>query len=588
MSEPIIGIDLGTTNSEVAVVQDGKVTVIDNNGAKILPSVVGLSQDGTFLVGEVAKNQYALYPEKTILSIKRHMGSQEKVNLGDAYYTPQEVSAMILKQLKSMAEDYLQCSVSKAVITVPAYFSDAQRQATREAGELAGLEVVRIINEPTAAALAYGATNQEKKNILVYDLGGGTFDVSVVSLESQVVEVLASTGNNHLGGDDFDAKIVNFIEDHLQEKGVDISQSLQAKARILRAAETAKITLSDHPFALIEEEYLLGHEGESYHLSLELSRETYQEMVTSYIDETLDAVHQALDDAKLMASQIDEVLLVGGSTRAPVIAEKLSEIFDGRPRAEIDPEFCVVTGAAIQAGVIAGEEYDAVLIDITPYAFGTCYLGVLDGYPHPNVYQPLVQKNTPIPVTKSDVFFTSHDNQEVIKVHVYQGENTDALQNIEIGKFTVEGLSKVPSGNPIIISFNIDSDGILQVTAKEKRSGLEKEIVINNAISQFTEQELHEAKLRIEQLFAEDSDAISDDTTTEQAHITSSDKQTNALGLIKMADEMLNKVSHEDREDLLNLIEETRNALDTDDEQNVENKTKKLSDILSYLEVSAA
>ncbi|MEN8236190.1 MAG: Hsp70 family protein [Pseudomonadota bacterium] len=589
MSEVIIGIDLGTTNSEVAVVRDGKVTIIDDNGDKILPSVVGLSDSGTLLVGEIAKNQYVLCPEKTILSIKRNMGSQEKVNLGDSAYAPQEVSAMILKQLKSMAEDYLQCSVSKAVITVPAYFSDAQRQATREAGELAGLEVVRIINEPTAAALAYGATDQEKKNILVYDLGGGTFDVSVVCLESQVVEVLATTGNNNLGGDDFDTKIVKFIEDHLQEKGIDISQSLLAKARIQRAAEIAKIKLSDHPFAMIEEEYLLDHEGKPYHLSLEISRKEYQEMIMAHVDETLDAVHQALDEANLMASQIDEVLLVGGSTRTPIIPEKLSEIFENRPHAEIDPEFCVAIGAAIQAGVIAGEECDAVLVDITPYTFGTCYLGVLDGYPYPNVYQPLIQKNTPIPVTKSDVFYTNHDNQEIVDVSVYQGENADALQNIEIGKFLIEGLSKVPAGNPIIVDFNLDSDGILHVTAKEKRSDVEKSLTIDNAISQFTDQEFDKAKQRIDQLFADDSDDISyDEDETDQGRLVLIDKRTNTLELIAIAEGILNKVSNEDREDLQSIIEETRGALDIDDEQNLENKTKKLSDIVSYLEVSAA
>ncbi|NBT86567.1 MAG: heat-shock protein Hsp70, partial [Alphaproteobacteria bacterium] len=310
MNDVIIGIDLGTTNSEVAVVQNGKLAVIDSSGNKIIPSAVGLSPEGEILIGEVAKNQYELYPENTILSIKRLMGTDERILLGNVAYSPQEISSMILKHLKMMAEKHLNQKVSKAVITVPAYFSDAQRQATREAGELAGLEVVRIINEPTAAALAYGLENTDEKIILVYDLGGGTFDVSLVSLQTYVVEVLASMGNNYLGGDDFDREIEKFIHKSLMKEGIDINSSSQAKARIRRAAEKAKITLSDHPFVLIEEEYLIDNKGKPYHLSLELSREEYQEMIMPFIEETLESVQKALDSANLMASDVDEVLLV--------------------------------------------------------------------------------------------------------------------------------------------------------------------------------------------------------------------------------------------------------------------------------------
>lgn len=586
MHEPIIGIDLGTTNSEVAIVQNGKVTVIDIKGQKILPSVVGLSQDSTLLVGAAAKNQYALYPERTILSVKRRMGSNEKIMMGDIAYSPQEVSAMILKQLKSMAEMHLQRAIKKAVITVPAYFSDAQRQATREAGELAGLEVVRIINEPTAAALAYGATQHDKKTILVYDLGGGTFDVSIVSLQAQVVEVLASTGNNYLGGDDFDAKIEHFIETYLKEEGIDISQSIQAKARVRRAAETAKITLSDHPFALIEEEYLLEHAGKPYHLSLELSRETYEEMIMPYIDETLDDVQKALDNAKLMASQIDEILLVGGSTHTPIIAEKLYEIFQIRPRAEIDPELCVATGAAIQAAILAGEKHNAVLVDITPYTFGTSYLGLLHDFPYPHVYKALIQKNTPIPVTKSEVFFTMNDNQDTIEVHVFQGENIDALQNIEIGKFTVTGLSKVPQGNPIILNFKLDLDGILHVSAKEKRTGFEKKLIISNAIPQLTGQEMDQAKQRIAQLFEENPEVETRTQDSQQTGLFSTKKQAEAMHIIQKAEQILDKVSSEDQEDLINLIEEIKDTVSENNESVLAEKIEKLSDMLFYLEAN--
>ncbi len=588
MHEPIIGIDLGTTNSEVAIVHNGKTIVIaDNNGHKILPSVVGMSHDGTLLIGEAAKNQYVLYPERTIVSIKRRMGHDEKVQLHDTAYSPQEISAFILKRLKTMAESYLQCQVAKAVITVPAYFSDAQRQATREAGELAGLEVVRIINEPTAAALAYGVDNQTHRTILVYDLGGGTFDVSVVSLQSQVVEVLASTGNNHLGGDDFDTKIVSFIEADLSKHGIDINQSAQARARIRRAAETAKITLSDHPFALIEEEYLLEHNGKPYHLSLEISRQDYQEMISPLIEETLEAVRQALDNANLMASEVDEILLVGGSTRTPMVIDKLTEIFNKQPRFEIDPELCVAMGAAIQAGIFAGEKCDAVLVDVTPYTFGTCYLGILDGEIYPHVYKALIQKNTPIPVTKSEVFFTANDNQETIEAHVYQGEDLDALQNIEIGTFRLEGLSKVPSGNPIVFNFKLDLDGILHVTAKEKRSGLETKLVINNAISQFTPQEMQDARQRIEQLFNDGAQVSNPDIGQQQGAIAENTRAS-ALDLIKKAEQSLNQVAPDDKEDIVNLLEAINDALVAGDAQILADHTEKLSDMLFYLEASVS
>jgi molecular chaperone DnaK (HSP70) len=583
IKESIIGIDLGTTNSEVAIVQDGKVIVFDYNGTKVFPSAVGLSPNGELLVGVEARNQYIASPERTVLSVKRLMGGQKKIPLGDSEYLPQEISAMILKRLKSIAEGHLSVAVSKAVITVPAYFSDAQRLATKEAGELAGLEVVKIINEPTAAALAYGVESTEKKHILVYDLGGGTFDVSVVSLESQVVEVLASTGNNHLGGDDFDAKIIEFIETHLKENDIDISQSMQAKARIRHAAERAKITLSDNPFALIEEEYLLEHKGKPYHLSLELSREHYRELIMPYIDETLRAVHKALDEAKLIPSEIDEVLLVGGSTRTPIISEKLREIFKTSPRAEIDPELCVAAGAAVQAGILAGEDCKAVLVDVTPYTFGTSFLGILNGHPSPDVYKAIIRKNTPIPVTKSEVFFTAFDDQDKVEVNVYQGENEDASENIKIGTFIVEGLSEVKAGNPIIVNFNLDADGILQVSAVEKRTKLEKKLVIDNAISQFTEQELHDAKKRLDSLFGEESTLDS-----EQSINTIESEEDRAFTLMQMAENILGKISSEDGEDLQSLIDEIKKAKAENDTTNLAIKSEKLSDMLIYLEADAA
>ena len=583
MAEKIIGIDLGTTNSEVAVVDNGRVTVIDiTPDHPILPSFVGLADDGSILVGEPAKNQYVLYPERTIKSIKRRMGSADRVELGDATYSPQEISAIILRQLKAVAEAHLGETIHKAVITVPAYFSDAQRQATREAGEIAGLEVMRIINEPTAAALSYEANHQDHKKVLVYDLGGGTFDVSVVGIQDNVVEVLASHGNNHLGGDDFDAKIVEHIVEHLKKQGADPGGSRRAMARITRAAETAKIALSDQPFTRIEEEYLLDKAGAPINLSLELARHDYEAMIVGYIDETLEAVHIALNGANLTVSDIDEVLLVGGATRTPVITERLEGELGLTVRAEVNPDLCVATGAAIQAGMLAGEPVSAVLVDITPYTFGTSALSERDGVPYPFTYVPLIHKNTPIPVTKSEVFFTLYDHQEAVTVHVYQGEDPDALNNIEIGQFTVEHLSKAPAGNPIVLQFSLDLNGIMNVTAREKNTGLEKSIRIDNVLTRFQEGELETARARVEALFG-GGQTIEGETVAPAAP-TEHQLQAQARAVVEKAQRLLDRASEDDREDIINLIEKITDALAAEDFAAVKTPLAELSDILFYLE----
>ena len=584
MAEKIIGIDLGTTNSEVAVVDHGRVTVIDiTPDHPILPSFVGLADDGSILVGEPAKNQYVLYPERTIKSIKRRMGSADRVELGDATYSPQEISAIILRRLKAVAESYLGEPVHKAVITVPAYFSDAQRQATREAGEIAGLEVMRIINEPTAAALSYEANHQGHKKVLVYDLGGGTFDVSVVGIQDNVVEVLASHGNNHLGGDDFDAKIVEHIVEHLKKQGADPSGSRRAMARITRAAETAKIALSDQPFVRIEEEYLLDKAGAPVNLSLELARAEYEAMIAGYVDETLEAVHIALKGANLTVSGIDEVLLVGGATRTPIITERLEGDLNLTVRAEVNPDLCVATGAAIQAGMLAGEAVSAVLVDITPYTFGTSALSERDGIPYPFTYVPLIHKNTPIPVTKSEVFFTLYDHQDTVRVHVYQGEDPDALNNIEIGQFMVEHLSKAPAGNPIVLQFSLDLNGIMNVTAREKNTGLEKSIRIDNVLTRFQEGELETARARVEALFG-GGQTIEGETVAPAAAPTEHQLQAQARAVVEKAQRLLDRASEDDREDIINLIEKITDALAAEDFAAVKTPLAELSDILFYLE----
>ncbi|BCO09758.1 hypothetical protein GF1_21340 [Desulfolithobacter dissulfuricans] len=444
-SEIIVGIDLGTTNSEVAVYENGSVTVIEGEDGKILPSYVGLDDTGELLVGVAARNQYVVYPERTVKSVKRMMGTPENIRLGDRDYTPQEISAMILRKLKNSAEKYLGRPVKKAVITVPAFFSDIQRQATREAGEIAGLEVVKMINEPTAATLVYESSNKSNKKVLVYDLGGGTFDVSVVMIEDDVIEVVASHGNNALGGDDFDALLEKVLRERVAEETGIQELDIQALARIRRAAEDAKKQLSFKPFAKVEEEYLLQVDGAPYHLNMELARHDYEEMITPLVEETMDGVHVVLRDADMVMADIDEVLLVGGSTRTPLVQERLEKEFGFAPRHELDPELCVSCGAALQGAMIGGLEVRAILVDITPYTFGTSAIGEVDGAFSLTAFVPLIKKNTPIPVTRSEVFFTAVDGQKEVEVKVYQGEAADALDNIEVGRFRVTGLQPLPA-----------------------------------------------------------------------------------------------------------------------------------------------
>jgi molecular chaperone DnaK len=579
MTDEIVGIDLGTTNSEIALYRDGRPEILaDEQGRKILPSAVGLTEAGEILVGEEARNQWLLYPDRTVRSIKRRMGQAETVRMAGNEYTPQEISAIILKRLKEIAEARLGHAVRKAVITVPAYFSDTQRQATREAGEIAGLEVVRIINEPTAAALVYEAGQHEGKRILVYDLGGGTFDVSVVRIEEGVVEVISSHGNNHLGGDDFDQKIVAHILEHLKiSQAVDVSDQPRAMARILRAAEAAKKHLSDHPFARIEEEYLTEVEGKSVHLSMELARDDYEAMIAPYVQETLQAIHTALRSADLTASQVEKILLVGGATRTPMIRQRLVEVFGHEPRGEVDADLCVALGAAIQGAAIAGAEVSAVLVDVTPYTFGTSALGELGGEIYPYRYVPIIPRNTPIPVRKSEVFYTIRNNQTEVDVRVFQGENPDALENIQIGEFRVEGLSKAPEGNEVVLDLALDRDGILRVTAREKSTGLERRISIDQAVARYEAAELQQARERIGALFGEDGThpAPDGDVGANDAEIAT---------LLDKARAKLDAVGDEDRQEMIDLMEAIRDAQAANDEAALDNARSQMTDLLFYLE----
>src|SRR5437660_9437771 len=502
MNEPIVGIDLGTTNSEVALVRERQAEVLAEDGDPILPSFVGLSEDGRLLVGKAARNQWVMAPERTVKSIKRLMGQDVKVRLGDQEYRPQEISAMILRTLRDRAAQQLGTSVTKAVITVPAYFNDAQRQATREAGELAGLEVVRILNEPTAASLTYDPSQRDLQRMMVYDLGGGTFDVSIVQAQEGVVEVLASHGDTQLGGDDFDDLLLKQVcERFQQEHGVDLRNNLVAKARLLNAVETAKRALSYHPFARIEEEFIADKNGQSLHLSTEISRDDYEDMIRPLMDRTMDCVQRALDDSHLTGSAIDKVVLVGGSTRTPLVSRLLEERLGQPAHQEVNPDLCVAMGASVQAALIAGMDVGAVLVDITPHTLGIRTLDTIAGMDFPFRFAPILHRNTPLPASRSEVFHTVYDSQDSVEIDVYQGESDDVRRNYRVGKFLIQGLARVPAGNQIVVQLDLNLDGMLRVSAREKATGLQKQVTIENALSRYENEERDLARERLDRLW---------------------------------------------------------------------------------------
>lgn len=498
--KPIVGIDLGTTNSEVAIIREGRPIVIsDAAGERIVPSFVGLSPTGEMLVGEPAHNQYVVAPERTIKSVKRKMGSDERINLDEQNYTPQEISAFILRRLKSMAEEFLGEPIEQAVITVPAYFTDKQRQATKDAGEIAGLEVVRIVNEPTAAALAYGLDREEDQFLIVYDLGGGTFDVSVIEINSGVIEVRASRGDTKLGGDDFDAALVKYIaEDFQQQHGVDLREDQRALARLTRAAEGAKIALSDTPFAQIREEFIATKGNKPLHLEMEIERSRFEELINKMLESTIECVQQALEDASLPTDEINKVLLVGGSTRIPLVSNMIEDVIQVQPQLEIDPDLCVAMGAGAQAGLIAGEPIDAVLVDVTPHSLGVETAEWQMGRPIPDRYNVIIRRNTPVPVSKSEVYTTLSPDQEAVEIKVYQGEESIASHNTLLGEFFMEGLKKTKRGEPeIIVNFDYDMNGIVSISAQDKQTKKERKITVTATPDRFTEDEKAEAAERV-------------------------------------------------------------------------------------------
>ena len=494
----IIGIDLGTTNSCVAVMEGGEPTVIANaEGARTTPSVVAFAKNGERLVGQVAKRQAVTNPERTIISIKRDMGTDRKIVIDGKTLTPPEISAMILQKLKADAESYLGETVTKAVITVPAYFSDSQRQATKDAGRIAGLEVERIINEPTAAALAYGLDKGDAHKILVYDLGGGTFDVSLMEVGDGVFEVLATGGDTHLGGDDFDNRLIDYIAAEFQkENGIDLKQDRMALQRLKEAAEKAKIELSGLMSVNVNLPFITADATGPKHLDVTISRAKFNELTAHLVDRTIAPLTQALKDAGLTAKDIDKVILVGGSTRIPAVQEAVQRVTGKEPYKGINPDECVAIGAAIQGGVLGGDVKDVVLLDVTPLSLGIETLG--------GVFTKLIERNTTIPVKQTQVFSTAADGQTSVDVHVLQGEREFAADNKTLGRFQLSGIAPAPRGVPQIeVTFDIDANGIVHVSAKDKGTGKEQSISIT-ASSNMSEDEIKKAVNEAEQFAAED------------------------------------------------------------------------------------
>jgi molecular chaperone DnaK len=613
MADAIIGIDLGTTNSEVAIIRDGQPFVIPgDDGDPILPSFVGLTDDGKVLVGNAARNQWPLAPERTVKSIKRKMGQDVKVTVGKQQFRPQEISAMILRALRDRAARFLKREVTKAVITVPAYFNDAQRQATIEAGQMAGLDVLRILNEPTAAALTYDPRQTDGMRVLVYDLGGGTFDVSIVHTEAGVVEVLASHGDTQLGGDDFDDLLLGHVAARFQgEHGIDLRADRAVRARLLRSVEEAKRRLSDHAFTRLDEEFIAERNGVPLHLAMEIQRADYEALIRPLIDRTMDCVQRSLDDARLTARQIDRVVLVGGSTRTPLVTGMLEGRLQRPAHREINPDLCVAMGAAVQAAIIGGEQVGAVLVDITPHSLGIKCLDPEEnmfGFAPAFCFAPIIRRGTPLPASRSEMFRTVSDNQEKVEIDVYQGESDDIRRNHPVGMFLIEGLARVPAGNHIVVQLDLTLDGVLKVSAREKATGLQKHITIENALARFERDEREAASARLEEMWQrsfDEEDFDSDECDEEGDFLEPAEdgvastipmldagpregqrEAVQARALIEKAERLRDKAAPEDRSDLDHLMQNVRVALQDRNWNSLETASNALTDVLFYLEDS--
>jgi molecular chaperone DnaK len=570
MKEVIAGIDLGTTNSAIAFLKEGVPEIVLIDGQPTMPSCIGIDPNGKLLVGHPARNMLIASPESTVLSIKRKMGQDTRVALGQKDFSPVEISSFILRRLKEEAEKFLDHPVQKAVITVPAFFDEKQRKATQDAGALAGLEVVRIINEPTAAVLAYDAGHSGDERILVYDLGGGTFDVSVVVVEAGVVEVKASHGDTQLGGDDFDQLLIqHVVEEFHQRHHVFLNENPRTSRRLKLILERVKCQLSDEPFARIREEYI----HQDIHLETEIQRDEYEEMILPYLQKTLDCIHHALQDARLLPGDISKVMLVGGATRTPLVHQLIEEKLGIAPRWEINPDLIVALGASIAAAGMAGEKTKSILVDITAHSFGV--EAVASSYQGERmIYTPIIHRNTPLPVSKSEIYTTHFDNQTEVHVVVYEGEDPVPENNTLIGEFHVEGLRKANQGNPIVLNFNLDLNGMLKVTATEKETGLQKSVTLDTRGGR-SAQEFEESRKNIQSMVGQGAEDSTDDQTL----------LSTAKDLRKRAEALLQKgVSEEDANEIRDLLKQSAEVVKTPERQKLNGLNERLSDIIFYLE----
>lgn len=561
----IIGIDLGTTNSCVSVMEGGEAIIIPNvEGNRTTPSVVAFTKDGERLVGETAKRQAITNPDRTISSIKREMGSNYKIDIDGKDYTPQDISAMILQKLKADAESYLGETISEAVITVPAYFTDAQRQATKDAGKIAGLEVKRIINEPTAAALAYGMDKEHGQHkIMVYDLGGGTFDVSILEVGDGVFEVLATRGNNKLGGDDFDQRIINYIADNFKkENGVDLTQDKMSLQRLKEAAEKAKKELSTTMTTNINLPFISATAAGPLHLNMDLTRAKFNELTHDLVEKTTEPVRSAIKDAGISASEIDKVLLVGGSTRIPAVQEAVKQIIGKDPQKDINPDECVAIGASIQGGVLTGEVKDLLLLDVTPLSLGLETLG--------GVTTRLIERNTTIPTKKSQIFTTAADSQTSVDIHVLQGEREMAADNTTLGRFQLEGIAPAPRGIPQIeVTFDIDANGIVNVSAKDLGTGKEQKITIT-ASSNLSKDDI-DKKVKEAEEFAQQ-----DKKKKENIEVKNNADQM-VYQTEKLMKDLEGKISEDEKKDIEAKLADLKKASEGSDYDDMKKKTEDLT-----------